>query len=90
VVARGSTLRDALGSAAFLHQPLLNRIAIGEQAGELGKVLDQIAREEAETAEHVLRRTTVLLSKSLYLAVAAWIVFYYVSTMLGIYGNLPL
>jgi type II secretory pathway component PulF len=87
-VGRGSTLRDALGGTGFLPSPLLSRIAIGEQAGEITKALAGIAREEAETAEHVLRRTTTLLAKLVYLAVAAWIVFYYVSTMLGIYGPL--
>lgn len=88
VVARGSTLRDALGSTAFLPQPLLSRIAVGEQAGDLGKILEQIAREEAEASEHVLRRTTLLLSKALYLAVAGWILYYVVSTYLGYYAAL--
>ncbi|MCK6460962.1 MAG: type II secretion system F family protein, partial [Planctomycetes bacterium] len=85
-VARGSTLRDALAGTGFLPQPLLARLAIGEQAGEITKSLAGIAREEAEAAEHVLRRTTTLLSKLVYLAVAAWILLYYVSTMLGIYA----
>jgi len=88
VVARGSTLRDALGSTSFLPGPLLSRIAVGEQAGELGKVLEQIAREEAEASEHILRRSTLVLSKAIYIAVAAWILIYVVSTYLGIYGDL--
>ncbi len=89
-VARGRTLHDALAGAAFLPAPLLGRISVGEKSGELGKMLEGIAREEAETSEHVHRRSVVILSKALYLAVAAWIIFYYASTMLGIYGNLPL
>jgi type II secretory pathway component PulF len=88
-VAGGRTLHDALAGTAFLPAPLLSRISVGEKSGDLGKMLEGIAREEAETAEHVHRRSTVIAAKALYLAVAAWIVFYYVSTVLGIYGNLP-
>ncbi len=87
-VGRGSTLRDALLGTGFLPQPLLARIAVGEQAGEIAKALAGIAREEAEAADHVLRRTTTLVAKLVYLAVALWIAFYYVSTMLGIYAPL--
>jgi general secretion pathway protein F len=85
-VGRGSTLRDALGGTGFLPAPQLGRIAIGEQAGELGKALGLLAREEAEAAEHVLRRSTTLLAKAVYLAVAAWIIFYYVTTLFGMYA----
>lgn len=89
-VARGRTLHESLREAAFLPAPLLGRIAVGEQAGELGKVLEGIAREEAESSEHIHRRSATIATKALYLAIAAWIVYYCVSTMLGIYGNLPL
>jgi type II secretory pathway component PulF len=87
-VGRGQTLRDALALAGALPGPLLARIAIGEESGELGKVLAEVAREEAEAADHLYRRSTQLAAKGLYLAVALWIVFYYVSTMLGIYAPL--
>jgi general secretion pathway protein F len=87
-VAKGRPLRDALAGTGALPGPLLARVAIGEQSGELGRVLAEIARDEAEAAEHLFRRSTMLAAKVLYLAVAAWIIFYYVSTMLGIYGPL--
>jgi type II secretory pathway component PulF len=87
-VARGKPLHEALRGAAFLPPQLLGRIAVGEQAGELGKALEGIAREESEAAEHIHLRSVVLASKALYVGVAAWIAFYAISTMAGIYGPL--
>lgn len=87
-VARGKPLHEALRHAAFLPPQLLGRIAVGEQAGELGKALEGVAREESEAAEHIHRRSVVLASKALYLGVAGWIAFYAISTVAGIYGPL--
>ncbi len=87
-VAGGRTLHEALGDAALLPAPLLGAVAVGERSGELGKVLEGIAREESLAAEHIHRRATLLTAKGFYLAVAAWVLYYYVSTMLGYYGGL--
>jgi len=87
-VAAGRTLQEALGSAGALPAPLLGAVAVGEQAGDLGKVLERIAREESEAAEHIHRRATLLAAKGFYLAVAAWVVYYCISTMAGYYGGL--
>jgi len=88
VVARGGTLRDALGGTGILPAPMLGQIAVGEQSGELTKVLALSSREEAEAANHVLKRSTMVLAKIVYLTIALWIVFYYVSTVMGLYGPL--
>ena len=87
-VAGGRTLREALGAAGILPAPLLGAVAVGEKAGELGKVLERIAREESDAAEHIHRRATMVAAKGFYLAVAAWVVYYCVSTMMGYYGQL--
>jgi type II secretory pathway component PulF len=86
VVGRGSTLKDALATAGFLPLPILNRIGIGEQAGEIGKVLGEVSHEEAEAAEHIFRRSMTLLSKIVYLGVALWIVIYVVSFYMRLYA----
>ncbi len=85
-VARGRTLHDALVSAGALPAPLLARIATGERAGELSRVFSEIAREEADTADHILSRSTQVASKVLYVAVALWILYYVVSTYARIYS----
>jgi type II secretory pathway component PulF len=87
-VGRGETLRDALARASVLPPPLVVRLAVAEQAGDISKALQEIARNEAEIAENVHRRSAQLAAKGLYIAVALWIAIYYVSTFLGIYGGL--
>lgn len=84
-VGRGSTLLDALAATGFLPSALLSRIAVGEKAGELGKVLAEIARTEAEAAEHALRRSTMLTAKLCYLAVALWIASYALTMLVSVY-----
>ncbi|HEX5135435.1 MAG TPA: type II secretion system F family protein [Planctomycetota bacterium] len=84
-VGHGSTLRDALAGTGFLTPAILSRVAVGEQAGELSQVLLQTARSEAEAAEHTLHRTTAVLAKGIYIAIALWIAYYAISTLFGIY-----
>ena len=49
-------------------------------------MFSDIAREEAEAADHLLRRSLQVTAKGLYVAVAFWIFFYALSTILGVYS----
>jgi type II secretory pathway component PulF len=85
-VAKGSTLARSLAATGAVPSALLARIATGEQAGDLSRVLADIAREEADAADHIGLRSMQMAAYLLYIAVAAWIAWYAISTFARVYS----
>ncbi|MHC4667960.1 MAG: type II secretion system F family protein [Planctomycetota bacterium] len=85
-VAEGTPLAVALAATAAVPPRLVGRLRTGEEAGELTGVLDAIAAEESETAEMLYARSMGILARLLYVAVALWVLFYALSTLVKAYS----
>jgi type II secretory pathway component PulF len=85
-VGRGRPLAESLAAAGAVPAPLLARIGIGERAGDLSRALSDIAREEADAADHAFRRSMQILARGVYVAVALWIFLYAISTLSRVYS----
>jgi type II secretory pathway component PulF len=84
-VAKGGTLAASLGASRAMPPPLLARIATGEHAGEISRVLSDIAREEADAADDIGLRSIQVTGYLIYFAMVAWIAWYAISTVSQVY-----
>jgi len=85
-VEAGEPLTGALTRTRIFPTADLSRIATGEEAGEISRVLHHIATEEEAAAEAVSKRSMVALGMIISLVVMGWIAWSVISFYLTLYG----
>ncbi|RJP22566.1 MAG: type II secretion system protein GspF [Deltaproteobacteria bacterium] len=81
-VVEGATLSDALRAHAEIPQTLIQMVAVGEESGTLGNMLDRAADAMDEETEARLSRLLSLLEPAIILAMGTVVAFIVVSILL--------
>jgi type II secretory pathway component PulF len=81
-VVEGATLSDALRPHPEVPQTLIQMVAVGEESGTLGDMLDRAADAMDEETEARLSRLLSLLEPAIILAMGTVVAFIVVSILL--------
>jgi len=86
-VAGGQSLTVALTRTGLLGSAALERVATGEEAGEVTEALRFIAQDEAEQADEIFKASVAMLSTILYVAILGLCAWYVISFYVGLYSS---
>jgi general secretion pathway protein F len=88
-VARGTPLKDAIGSATVLSPVAVQLVGAGEASGRLGPMVERAGRVAGEEAERLLRAAVGLIEPMLVILLGVLVASVAAALLQAVYGIRP-